>query len=235
MGTPPSSADDLAHLFGDLAVELEGQGDPETVVQEIVRSSVQIVPGARWAGISLIAGDRVESRAPTDRVVAHLDQLQSELDEGPCLSAMREQRTVRIDDLATDGRWPRFADAAMHCGVRSLVSFRLFVHRGSLGALNLYGGAADVFDDESILIGEVLAQHVSVALARLNAEARFQRALDSRDVIGQAKGLLMQRNGVDGLHAFRMLLKVSQETHTKLVDVARRLVSLHESGLSQAG
>lgn len=117
MGTPPSSADDLAHLFGALAVELEGQGDPETVLQEIVRSSVQIVPGARWAGISLIAGDRVESRAPADRVVAHLDQLQSELDEGPCLSAMREQRTVRIDDLATDGRWPRFADAAMHCGV----------------------------------------------------------------------------------------------------------------------
>lgn len=54
MGTPPSSADDLAHLLGTLAVELEGQSDPETVFQEIVRSSVQIVPGARWAGISLI-------------------------------------------------------------------------------------------------------------------------------------------------------------------------------------
>lgn len=137
--------------------------------------------------------------------------------------------------MATEDRWPNFAAAAVDRGVRSLLSFRLFVRRGNLGALNLYGGETNVFDDESILIGEVLAQHASVALARLNSEARFQKALDSRDIIGQAKGLLMQRNGVDGLHAFRMLLKVSQESHTKLVDVARWLVDSHESRISKAG
>lgn len=148
---------------------------------------------------------------------------------------MDEHHTVKIDDMATERRWPRFAEAAVHRGVRSLLSFRLFVRRGSLGALNLYGGETKVFDEESILVREVLAQHASVALARLNSEARFQRALDSRDIIGQAKGLLMQRNDVDGLHAFWMLLKVSQETHTKLVDVAQCLVQAHESGLAQTG
>lgn len=230
MSTQPAE-DDLLHLLGRLAVQLEGESDPESVLQEIVRSSVKMVPGARWAGVSLIEGDRVELRAPTAPVVAELDRLQYDLDEGPCLSTLREEHTVKIDDMATDARWPRFAEAATQCGVQSVLSFRLFVHRGSLGALNLYGGEADVFDDESVLIGEVLAQHASVALARLNAEARLNRALDSRDIIGQAKGLLMQRNNVDGLHAFRMRLKVSQETHTKLVDVARALVSSHESGL----
>ncbi|TDL01614.1 ANTAR domain-containing protein [Mycobacterium paragordonae] len=235
MATPPPAADDLAHLLGTLAVELEGHSDPEEVLREIVRSSVEIVPGARWAGISYIEGDRIESRVPTDQLVAELDALQTTLDGGPCLSALREHHTVKIDDMATEKRWPRFAEAAMHRGVRSLLSFRLFVRRGSLGALNLYGGETNVFDEESILVGEVLAQHASVALARLNSEARFQRALDSRDIIGQAKGLLMQRNDVDGLHAFRMLLKVSQETHTKLVDVAQCLVQAHESGLAQTG
>ncbi|MDP7702785.1 MULTISPECIES: GAF and ANTAR domain-containing protein [unclassified Mycobacterium] len=232
MGTPPSSEGELLHRLGSLAVELEGHRDPKTVLHEIVQASVQIVPGARWAGISLLEGDRVESRAPTDQVVAELDQLQSTLDEGPCLSALREHHTVKIDDMASEVRWPRFAGAALDRGIRSLLAFRLFVRRGSLGALNLYGGETGVFDEESVLVGEVLAQHASVALARLSSEARFQRALDSRDVIGQAKGLLMERNNVDGLHAFRMLLKVSQETHTKLVDVARWLVKAHESGLS---
>lgn len=227
--------DDLVHLLGSLAVELEGHSDPESVLHEIVASSVRLVPGARWAGISLLEKDRVQSRAPTDPVVAELDEMQSVLNEGPCLSALREQRTVKVDDMATEDRWPNFAAAAVDRGVRSLLSFRLFVRRGNLGALNLYGGETNVFDDESILIGEVLAQHASVALARLNSEARFQKALDSRDIIGQAKGLLMQRNGVDGLHAFRMLLKVSQESHTKLVDVARWLVDSHESRISQAG
>lgn len=100
-----------------------------------------------------------------------------------------------------------------------------------MGALNLYGGETNVFGDDSHLMGIVFAQHASVALAGASTESQFHRALDSRDVIGQAKGLLMQRNGVTGLHAFKMLVSASQETHEKLVDVARWLVDTHESGL----
>ena len=114
-----------------------------------------------------------------------------------------------------------------------MLAFQLFVHSGTLGALNLYSGETNVFDEDSHLMGLVLAQHASVALAGANAESQFHRALDSRDVIGQAKGLLMQRNGVTGLHAFKMLVKASQDTSTKLVDVARWLVEMHEKGLNQ--
>lgn len=225
---------DLAQVLGNLAVELQSQTDAESTLREVVTSSVQTVPGARWAGISFIEGARVESRAPTDRIVAELDALQSELDEGPCLTALRDHHTVRIDDMAADERWPRFAKAAVEREVHSLLSFRLFVNGGTIGALNLYGGETHAFGDDSSFVGEVLAQHASVALAGAAAEAQFHRAIDTRDIIGQAKGLLMQRNNVDGLQAFRMLTKASQETQIKLVDVARWLVEVHESALRQA-
>ena len=223
--------DDLARIFGDLAVELQEQTDAESTLRTIVHSSVDLVPGARWAGISMIEGRRVNPHVPSDQLVAELDQLQTRLDEGPCLDALREHHTVQIDDMATEMRWPRFAQAAVERGVRSLLSFQLFVHSGTLGALNLYAGESNVFDEDSHLMGLVLAQHASVALAADAAESQFHRALDSRDVIGQAKGLLMQRNGVTGLHAFKMLARASQDTNKKLVDVARWLVDNHESSL----
>lgn len=224
-------ADELVRVFGDLAVTLEEQSDAEATLQAIVHSSVDLVPGARWAGISMIEGRRVLPRVPTDPLVADLDQLQTTLDEGPCLDALREHHTVQIDDMTTDTRWPRFARAATERGVGSSLSFQLFVHSGTLGALNLYGGETNVFGDDSRLMGIVLAQHASVALAGAAAQSQFHLALDTRDVIGQAKGLLMQRNGVTGLQAFKMLARASQDTNRKLVDVARWLVDTHESGL----
>ena len=133
--------------------------------------------------------------------------------------------------MITETRWPRFAHVAAEPGVRRLLSFQLFVHSGTLGTLNLCGGETNVFDDDSQLMGIVLAQHASVALAGANADTHFHRALDTHDVIGQAKGLLMQRNGVTGLHAFKMLARASQDTNRKLVDVARWLVDTHESGI----
>lgn len=232
VSTPPPNEGDLIRLLGDLAVELQGEPDAESTLREIVHSAVEIVPGARWGGISLIQGNSIESRAPTDQIVAELDALQSEFDEGPCLSALREKQTVKIDDMAADERWPRFSTAAAERGVCSILSFRLFVRGGNLGALNLYGGEADRFSDDSIVIGEVLAQHASVALATVATEAQFGRAIDSRDIIGQAKGLLMQRNGVDGHHAFRMLTRASQDTNTKLIEIARQLVETHEASIN---
>lgn len=224
---------DLARVLGDLAVQLQSHLDAESTLHEIVESSVEIVPGARWAGISLVEGSQIESRAPTGPIVAALDQLQSDLNQGPCLRALREHHTVRIDDMATDERWPRFAEAARKRGVHSLLSFRMFVRGGTLGALNLYGGEAHAFDDDSISVGKVLTQHTSVALATVTAESQFRQAVGTRDVIGQAKGLLMQRNNITGQRAFRMLTKASQETNMKLVDIARWLVETHESRAQQ--
>jgi len=113
-----------------------------------------------------------------------------------------------------------------------MLSFRLFVIAESFGALNLYGAAPGAFTDDSITTGEILAQHAAVALAGTTAEQHFAAALASRDVIGQAKGILMHRDNLTGLQAFAALARASQETNVKLVDVARILVADHERYVS---
>ncbi|OBA57573.1 response regulator receiver protein [Mycobacterium sp. 1100029.7] len=224
--------DDLTRVFGALAVQLQAEADAESTLQAIVKSAGSTVPGVRWAGVCTISKNTVESRAPSGMLVEELDSLQSELNDGPCLDALREQRTVRIDDMATETRWPQFAEAARDRGVHTLLSFQLFVVGTNLGALNLYGDRAGAFTDESVAIGEVLAQHASVALMAAESEQQFESALESRDLIGQAKGLLMHRNNIAALHAFRMLVEASQETNMKLIDVARWLIQEHESRIS---
>lgn len=119
----------------------------------------------------------------------------------------------------------------MGLGVRSALTFRLVVERGTIGVLTLYGADTYVFSDDATAIGEILAQHAAVALAGSTAEEQLQSAVASRDLIGQAKGILMQRDRLTGLQAFAALTKASQDTNVRLVEVARWLVSEHESGL----
>ncbi|ODR11654.1 response regulator receiver protein [Mycolicibacillus koreensis] len=230
MSATPSRSD-LAVLLGNLAIEMQGRSDTETTLQAIVAGAMSIVPGARWSGISMIEGHTVTSRVPSADLVAELDQAQTRLGEGPCLSALGEQRTVLIEDTATETRWPRFTRLAAQRGVGSVLSFPLGVRHEHLGALNLYGAAAEVFTEESITVGEILAQHASVALLGAVSASQLQTALASRDVIGQAKGILMVRERLSGLQAFQLLLRTSQHTNIKLVDIARWVVEDHESRL----
>jgi hypothetical protein len=110
----------LAEVLGALAIQLQAQPDKAATLRGIVDAAVDVVPGARWAGISLIQGRRVHSEVPTDPIVAELDQLQTDLGEGPCISALREHHTVQIEDMSAEMRWPRFVRRATALGVRSM-------------------------------------------------------------------------------------------------------------------
>jgi GAF domain-containing protein len=99
---------------------------------------------------------------------------------------MRDQRTVLIDDLGAETRWPSFGPTAVTLGVHSVLSFRLFVKGENLGSLNLYGAAPHAFSPESLAVGEVLAQHAAVAVADASSEEQLQSAVASRDEIGRA-------------------------------------------------
>jgi transcriptional regulator with GAF, ATPase, and Fis domain len=218
--------EDLATRMVHLAQELERQPDREATLQAIVRGVVNTVPGAAWAGVSLVRGQQVTPEVPTDEVVRLLDEHQSELNEGPCLSALRNHHTVKVPDLAAPEQdWPRFAAEAVRLGVRCLLSFRLFVQRETLGALNLYSPQPDAFDEDSFVIGHLFAQHAAIALAGATQEMRLGQALRSRDVIGQAKGILMLRHGLTEQQAFGRLVQASQHTNVKLVEVARWLIA----------
>jgi GAF domain-containing protein len=221
----------LAEVFGDLAVEMQAQKGSTDTLQSIVEAAPKVVPGARWAGISLVQGTKIVSEVPTSRSVAELDQLQSDLNQGPCLTALRDYHTVHIDDMRTETRWPDFGREAQQRGMRSMLSFQLFIRSENLGALNLYSDEPGAFSEDSFLIGEILAQHAAVAMIGAAAETQFENALATRDVIGQAKGMLMQRDNLTGLQAFSLLTRASQQSNIKLVDVARWLVNEHESKL----
>ena len=114
-----------------------------------------------------------------------------------------------------------------------MLSFRLFVDAANLGALNLYGAAAGVFTTDSQIVGALFAQHAAVALASSTRDDQLTDAIATRDVIGQAKGILMHRNRITGQQTFTLLVHTSQHTQIKLVDIARWTVEEHESTLPE--
>nr|WP_083933468.1 GAF and ANTAR domain-containing protein [Sciscionella marina] len=184
------------------------------------------VPGAEHAGVSLLRGDGViTSYTPSSSTVSEVDRLQSTYREGPCVTALWDQHTVVVDDLVAEAdRWPRFAPEAAARGILSMLSFQLFTRDDSLGALNLYSSVRKRFDLDSQMLGGLFASQAALVLAGAQESVRLHRALATRDVIGQAKGILIERFGVDAETAFTMLVHSSQNTNLKLVDVARWLV-----------
>jgi len=192
----------------------------------VTTAAVQAVPGAGNATISLVLGHTiVQAKAATDAGAHRLDELQAALDDGPCLTAIWEREPVHIPDMATEDRWTRFAAAATEAGVGAMLCFQLFVHGDNLGALNLCAPTAHAFTDESESIGLVFAAHAAVALAAAQHEQHLHTALANRDIIGQAKGIVMERFHLDADQAFALIARLSQEANTKLHDVAARIAA----------
>jgi GAF domain-containing protein len=199
-------------------------GDVEATLQTITSAAVHEVPGAEDGGISyVIARKKVESRAWTGDLAHDADRLQNRVREGPCLDAIWTERIVRIDDMATEPRWPRFGAEALRLGVASSLSFQLFVEQDRLGALNLYSRSPHAFGAESEDIGRVFASHAAVALSGAQTEDNLRKAMTSRDVLGQAKGILMERYKLTSDQAFHTLARASQQANRKIIDVAEEL------------
>jgi transcriptional regulator with GAF, ATPase, and Fis domain len=215
----------LRDIMGEVARTLRHEhGDIDATLQTITSGAVNAVPGAEDGGISyVIARRKVESRAWTGELAHDADRLQNRVREGPCLDAIWTHVVVRIDDMATETRWPRFAADAARMGVGSCLSFQLFVEHDRLGALNLYARTAHAFDAESEEVGRVFASHAAVALSGAQTEDNLRKAMTSRDVLGQAKGILMERYKLTSDQAFHTLTRASMETNRKIIDVAEEL------------
>jgi GAF domain-containing protein len=174
----------------------------------------------------LEAAQTLTARAQTDRLVTDVDDLQTALKEGPCFEVLTGGTdVVRVDDLRSDRRWPDFARSAADRGVMSVLSFRLFVEPATtLGNLSFFSGEAHAFDKSAEVIGELFATHAAVALSGVRLEQQFNLAVRRRDVIGQAKGVLMARHNLDEDTAFATMVRYSQDEHVKLYDVALQLL-----------
>ena len=201
----------------------------ETGIQDTlelaVRSVVGIVGACDMACISIVGKGGIDTPAATDEATRVLDELQYELQEGPCFDAIRLKETVHVPDLANDGRWPTWGPKAVaELGVRSMVSYRLFVAGDTTGALSLYSRSSPGFDTTDLHQGLALAAHVAVAAgAALNVE-HLEKGLVGRTVIGQAEGILMERFGLSADRAFQVLVRMSSQGNVKLHKVAEELV-----------
>lgn len=217
--------DGLVAALSAAARQLEHAGGEKETLSRIVSGAVAMVPGAEQAGVSILHKDgSVSSHEPSSEVIAGVDQLQSTYWEGPCVTALWDEHTVVVEDLAAEAaRWPRFAPEASARGVGSMLSFQLFAAKDTLGAINLYSSVAGGFTADSRTLGELFASHAASALGAARQADQLHQAMSTRDVIGQAKGILMERFGIDAEAAFAMLVSSSQETNVKLVDVARWL------------
>ncbi|OBA64486.1 hypothetical protein A5647_02095 [Mycobacterium sp. 1100029.7] len=201
-----------------------GTAHIDDALAELAGASLALIPGADCAKISIIDDGHLRSITRTSELTASLDTAQQAAGHGPCLEAIRAKQAIRCDDLRTDTRWPRFAPCATTAGVHSVLSSPIDIP-GEIGAaFTLFGFRAKAFRPDSEPVAAMLASHAAIALLHDNRERQFKAALASRDVIGQAKGMIMERFRVDALHAFAMLTAISQETNTPVRDLAARLV-----------
>lgn len=222
----PSRESSLSESMSEMALLLQQQHPSvDDTLFSITSEAVRLVPGASDAGITLVTGRRkVESRAATGKLPRRIDALQERTGEGPCLDAVWKQRTVHVQDMSTEDRWPVFAPAAAGEGVDAMLAFQLYTRGDNLGALNLYASRAHGFDDASIEAGLLLATHAAIALIAAQHEEQFQSALASRDLIGQAKGMIMERYDINAIQAFNMVKQLSQDWNVSVVDLAKRIV-----------
>ena len=153
-----------------------------------------------------------------------LDEIQMEMQEGPCIEAALDEVVVRTVDFAHEERWPTYSPALVERGIRSGLSFKLYTADRTAGALNLFGLEPNRWDGEAETVGMVLAAHAAAAIMASREGDQLQSALSTRDRIGQAKGIIMERFNIDDVQAFAMLRRLSQDTNTKLIDVAQRVI-----------
>ena len=231
-----SDAADLRAGISDLAGLVAGSlGLPE-LLAAVAAFAVHAIPGAEGAGVTLLRVDRVdnmvEALAASAPFVAEIDEIQyTILQEGPCITAALERRTVRSGSLGGEKMWPRFGPRVGRLGVHSALSLPLLLPDQVVGAINVYAHGKDAFDAHAAELGELFATPAAVAVhnAQILAQAlaltaQLQTALSTRPVIDQAIGLLRGRSGRSAEEAFSQLRTISQSEHRKLADVAQRIV-----------
>lgn len=239
-GEAPPEVDGWSSQFEELTRRLLDTTTVGAALQQIIDAATIVVPGADLVSVTLRSPDgRFYTPVQTDPVATELDQVQYHARQGPCVDAARPDGPgyVVSDDLGVEQRWREFSTAAAGHGFAAIIATELASVAGPdrlSGALNLYSrrtGGLSVTDRHAALL---LATHATLALAHVHGteladvhQAHLLAAIDSRDVIGQAKGILMHRQGIGADEAFDLLSRTSQELNVKLVDLARTLTDRH--------
>jgi GAF domain-containing protein len=208
----------------------------EDALEEICRIASRAVPAADGASLTSIGPAGPEATSSSSEWSKHLDEMQYDEHEGPCLDAGRTGVLFRVRDTADEPRWPSYMPRAVMTGARSIVSIPLTVEAKTIGALNIYSREPDAFSQEAVALAEIIAGHASLAVqvasalqARGELAEQLREAMASRATIEQAKGMLMAADRtLDPEAAFGVLRAASQRENVKVRDIALRLVERRE-------
>lgn len=217
--------------FAAIARELQNQSSEAATLDRIGTLAVETILGCDHAGITLLdRRERIRTVAATDDVVGAADVQQHELGEGPLVDVLAQQDAVISDDLASDGRWPRWGSWVQgNLGVQSMLCFQLFTTSRSYGALDMYSDQKGGFDVHDQVVGLALAAHAAVAVASSHESEHLNTAVVNRTVVGQAEGILMERYSLTADQAFAMLVQVSQEENRRVNLIAQELISTRQT------
>jgi hypothetical protein len=231
----PTSSDglvtsELADNFAESARTLFSAGSVTDTLARVVELAIATIEGCDFAGLFLVDGDVVTTPIHTDPMVDEIHALQHQTGEGPCLDSISQRVMLYADDLAIDPRWSRFGPPVSALGIRSALALPL-ASEGCVGALNLYArypAAFGVVDRaRGVILASLASLAISVALSHEDEDRRTEHlhaALTTREVIGQAQGILMERERISAAQAFDVLRRASQHLNRKLRDVAQDLV-----------
>lgn len=218
---------DFETQLADAVRDLHDQADPPHTLRRLVEITPEFFASCDYVGVSLVERDRIRTPEATNERLRELDEAQYEMGEGPCRDAIRTHPTVIVDDLRTDPRWPSWGRAMVdELGIRSSLSFRLFTRPDrTWGALNVYSRSPGAFTEQDVLHGQTVAAMAAVLVARSINDEHLAAAIETRTVIGQAMGIVMERYGLDEDTAFSVLRRLSSQDNVKLRDLAARVVS----------
>jgi len=204
----------------------------EDLLQNIADVTKTVLPGDPEVAVTLLIRDHPTTVASTGQLATDLDERQYEHGHGPCLHAARTGELTEITDTRTDGRWPHYMRRAAERGALSSLSVPLDIDDEEVaGALNIYARRPDAFDEAGLTAATRFGPYAAVAAGNLHAylSARdradnLQVALDTRGVIEQAKGILMDRHKLTADQAFHALTQMSMKSNRKVHAVAEELV-----------
>jgi hypothetical protein len=224
MGLDP--VDGLGAAMAKVVATMHAPVDMPATLQAITGATVDTLPNVDHASISLTQDDgKIVTLAPTAPLAAEADALQYQLGEGPCLEAALEEPVVLSEDLSRDSRWPSYGPAAARAGLGSQVAFQFQAQHGHVrGALNLYSEKARVLDAPTMQLGALFATQVAITMGWVRHQEDVQAALYTREQIGMAIGILMERYTLTREGAFNFLVRTSQTGNVKLRDVAAAVI-----------
>ena len=234
LGSPLAGLDDLQageagwSALDHLARSLNARPELASTLEAVLVTALEALPGYDAAGVNLYVHGRFEPQHVLGAAPPVLDQLQQQTGVGPCIDAARDQDTVVVADMAHEGRWGRYVELARSLGVEAMLCIPLRIDDERLGSLSLYGRRPREADERTRAVAALVATHAAIAIASSRRADNLALGMAGRDLIGQAKGILMERYRITADDAFELLRTASMATQLKVQAVAGRLVDTGE-------